>query len=52
VTNCPMTKDVPLSDAEVKRFCDLGCSVVCGEELKKLLRLKSKMKGVITCTKI
>lgn len=41
---CPMTEDVPLTNAEIERFCNKGCSVDCekflDEYLKKIKRVK------------
>lgn len=50
---CPMNKDTPLTDAQIRKFCNLGCSVICEEEyikyinkLKRLGKLKNKKQGV------
>lgn len=40
MSSCPMTKDVPLTDKQVERFCSFGCSVICKEELSKMLERK------------
>ena len=42
---CPMLEtnviqEYGLSDSFVKRFCDKGCSVVCGKILEELLEKK------------
>ena len=34
---CPMFKGIPLTDRQIKAFCDLGCSVICKEEMIKKL---------------
>jgi ParB-like chromosome segregation protein Spo0J len=39
---CPMNNNLPLTEAEVKRFCDKGCSPSCGEELGELLQKKNE----------
>lgn len=41
-SGCPMNKDIPLTEAEVKKFCKDGCSPSCGEELAELLQKKAK----------
>lgn len=40
--SCPMNKDIPLTEAEVKRFCKEGCSPSCNEELAELLQKKAE----------
>lgn len=40
--SCPMNKDIPLTEAEVKRFCKDGCSPSCNEELAELLQKKAE----------
>ena len=46
---CPMTaetiKRYGLTNAEIERFCDKGCSVICGSELKNYLRRKGRLGG-------
>lgn len=47
---CPMLlsnaiEKYKLSDAFVKKFCDLGCSPKCGEILKEELEKKGIIKG-------
>ena len=34
---CPMFKGIPLTDRQIKDFCNLGCSVICKEEMIKKL---------------
>jgi hypothetical protein len=41
--SCPMTKDVPLTSAEIKRFCDNGCSVDCDKLLADHLKKKNRI---------
>ena len=45
---CPMFKGIPLTDKQIKSFCDLGCSVICKEEMiKNLIKLKQVENGLI-----
>lgn len=46
---CPMTaatiKRYSLTDAEIERFCNKGCSVICGSELREYLRRNGRLGG-------
>ncbi len=44
--SCPMRKWLDLTDNEVERFCNLGCSVICEELLEEYLRKRDKRRKV------
>lgn len=43
-SNCPMTKEVQLTDKQVENFCKRGCSVDCKNQLDAYLK-KAKRRG-------
>lgn len=42
--SCPMTKDVPLTDEEIAKFCNLGCSVDCDKFLAEYIEKRDGKK--------
>ncbi|MHC1718510.1 MAG: hypothetical protein AB9883_07635 [Acidaminococcaceae bacterium] len=42
--SCPMTKDVPLTDDEIAKFCNLGCSVDCDKFLAEYIEKRDAKK--------
>lgn len=42
--SCPMTKDVPLTDEEIAKFCNLGCSVDCDKFLAEYIEKRDAKK--------
>lgn len=42
--SCPMNEDVPLTEQQVKAFCDKGCSVDCEQFLKEYIERIEKRR--------
>lgn len=43
---CPMSKSAPLTESQIRKFCEGGCSIDCDKLLKEYIeRLKRRKKN-------